>query len=365
MITIERGDRVKNFKSRLLASMANHATLLLLAAMPKDSKIRRLFADRAGKVPYLGRSLARAVALCLYKAWLATIVAAIILAGMSGAWGVLTQNRTAEPDGWIKGGARVEASADVKLVAWVAKVACAKISCSREVFDVVDLGAESALAVGKLSKELPGTRYGDRSSALVRWRDGGQARAMFIGSLSEVRSAEAFIKMRLSEETERLSKAGDMGFVSAMDAALARGATEQQALAAGRAARQKITSEGEKQGLASIAKAFSQKRTLSISLSSIQYWVEASGKDVRPGSDGFAAQQFAAHFLATKASGIWTLVAGLIAGAIFLLIRAAGAWIKAVDENRLALAAVKEYVGLCLASMSRGGAKRESKARRI
>lgn len=356
---------MKNFKSRLLATMANHATLLLLAAMRKDSKIRRLFADRAGKVPSLGRSSARAGALCLYKAWLATIVVAIILAAMWAACVVLPQSLTKEHDGWIKGEARVVASADVRLAAWIAEVACAKISCSREIFEVVDLGAVSTLALGELSKELPETRYGDRSNAFVRWQDGGQARAMFVGSLGESRSAEALIKMRLSEEAAWLSKAGAVGFVSAMDAALARGATEQQALAAGRAARQKITSEGEKQGLASIAKAFSQKRTLSISLSSIQYWVEASGKDVRPGSDGFAAQQFAAHFLATKASGIWTLVAGLIAGAIFLLIRAAGAWIKAVDENRLALAAVKEYVGLCLASMSRGGAKRESKARRI
>lgn len=329
--TIERGDEVMNFKSRLLATMANHATMLLLAAMPKDSRLRRLFADRAGNVPSLDRSSARAGALCLYKACVAATIVAIILAGMSGAWGVLTQSRTAEPDGWIKGGARVEASADVKLVAWVAKVACAKISCSREVFDVVDLGAESALAVGKLSKELPETRYGDRSNALVRWQDGGQARAMFIGSPSEVRSTEAFIKMRLSEET----------------------------------ARQEITSAGETQGLASVAKAFSKKRTLSISMSSMRYWVEASGKDVRPGSDGFAAQQFAGHVLAIKASGIWTLAAGLIAGALFLLIRAASAWRKAVDENILALTAVKEYMGICLASRSRGGAKRQSKARRI
>lgn len=365
MITIERGDEAMNLKSRLLATMANHATMLLLAAVPKDSRIRRLFADRAGNVPSLDRSSARAGALCLYKACVATIVAAIVLAGVSGAWGVLTQSRTAEPDGWIKGGARVEASADVKLVAWVAKVACAKISCSREVFDVVDLGAEPALAVGKLSKELPETRYGDRSNALVRWQDGGQARAMFIGSPSEVRSTEAFIKMRLSEETARLSKAGAMGLVSAMDAALARGATEEQALAAGRAARQEITSAGETQGLASVAKAFSKKRTLSISMSSMRYWVEASGKDVRPGSDGFAAQQFAAHVLAIKASGIWTLVAGLIAGALFLLIRAASAWQKAVDENVSALTAVTEYMGLCLTSRGRGGAKSQSKARRI
>lgn len=355
---------VGNVKGKVFSAIGDHATLLMLTAMPKTSALRQLFADRAGRAPAISwRASGRAASRCISAIGVMMAVGAF-LGGASGAWSFFAPEKPIAPDGWVDARPPMEPGMGVKSFAWLAALECPSVSC-KESFDVVDLGAGTSAAVDKLGRELAKKKSEERLSAIVRWRDKrGQARAILVGSKTDAARLAEFVALLLAQEKERLSVAGAAAMVSAMDDALARGATDEKALADGRAARSGAVNASKEMGYAKLAQAFAQARSLSIDASFILQWIEASGGEEALGKDGFAAQQFATHVLAPRMGGFWILAGALAAGALALLTAGAMAWRSAVNENKIAIAAVRERLSLWRAS---GGAssKKRSSARRI